>query len=191
MITPPYRKEVPISQGEIGKQYKGYKYDKGSCICRFTYLGDGKGYSYNNTNDIKENVIALYDTFTSDDREKWYKDKLDLNDSKTLIDIIGLYHDMYDVGDARHEMWNAWVEVDFYEQIVQINDEDFNIIGVAPAPWKCGSIENPVAIVAEYEDGERFWCHAAASWIEHMREQGKEIYQQAQEKVKEFRKYDI
>lgn len=40
----------------------------------------------------------------------------------------------------------------------------------------CASIENPVAFVAENEDGTRFWSHGGAGWVKDMREQMQSIY---------------
>jgi hypothetical protein len=37
-------------------------------------------------------------------------------------------------------------------------------------------MRHPVAVVIEYKDGDRYWCHAEKDWIDDMREDSLEIY---------------
>ena len=168
---------IPVSEGVVGTEYEGYKTftEPGtSHFCTTIYLGDGKADVYGS---IYENISFLERRTTWQEQEQWYRDQFDLTNSKTQLNLLGLFHDMYDVGDAYHEMWNGWVGTDFYEMDSDLREEDFVLVGIAPCPYGCAVIDNPVAFVAEMEDGTRFWCHGGQGWVDDMREQMKDIYE--------------
>ena len=57
-------------------------------------------------------------------------------------------------------------------------DEGFSIVGIAPCGGPVRSFRDPVAVVCEmYDTGERFWCHAERDWIDDMREESKTYYE--------------
>ena len=178
----PTYKTIPVSQAIIDFEYNGYKTSKdpgmstfGSCV----YKGNGVAWSWGKSDRPVDGIIELFRSYTPDEEEQWYKDHFDIKDSKTILNLFGLFHDMYDIGDAYHEMWNSWIKLDFYEMAVTLQDEDFNVIGIAPAPYGAAYIDNPVAVVAEEKNGTRFWCHADQKWIDDMREQIRPVYEAA------------
>ena len=172
---------IPVEQGIIDTEYRGYRpEDRPDTIVlgSITYKGNGIGWCWNDESRPKK-IISLRRDLTYYEKEKWYRDNLDITNQKNILNILGLFHDMYDVGDAYHEMWNSWVKVDFYEQIVCLEDEEFYLIGIAPAPWDKDDIfgeGNSCAFVCEHYDGTCFWSHGSMKWVRDMREQGKDIY---------------
>lgn len=181
MKRSPSDKWIPVEQGTIDKEYNGYK-EKGSsaiCYCSCIYKGDTTIWPFGNECRAVQNVSELRSYLTWDEQEQWYKDNFDKNNTKNKINILGLFHDMYDIGDSYHEMWNCWIKIDFYEQIVCLEDEEFYLIGIAPAPWDKDDIfgeGNSCAFVCENYDGTRFWCHGSWEWVKNMRKQGRDIY---------------
>lgn len=119
-------------------------------------------------------IEAKYDYFvrrmTWVEQDQWYKDQVDLTNSKHQLNLIGIHTDLYDLGDACHEMWNGWISTSWEEQLITLDEEDFFIVGIAPCPHTFQCMRNPVYIVCEYENGDRLWCHAEKDWIDDMRE---------------------
>lgn len=174
----PRRVWLSISEAKIGEEYCGYKSSDspGSThMGRVEYLGDGKGLVFGTT--PVENLIELERETSWQEQEEWYYKRFDITNSKNQLNLLGLFNDMYDVGDAYHEMWNSWVGIDFYKMTSDILDEDFTLVGIAPAPYGCFAIDDPVAFVAEESNGTRFWCHGSEKWVTDMREQMKDIYE--------------
>lgn len=167
---------IPVEEGIVGVEYCGYKtFDAPGTthFCTTIYKGDGKADVYGHP---VKNISELERETSWQERDAWYVKQFDLTNSKNQLNLLGLYNDMYDVGDAYHEMWNAWVGVDFYEMNSDCVENNIVLVGIAPAPWGCASIEDPVAFVAENEDGTRFWSHGGQSWVNDMREQMRDIY---------------
>lgn len=179
----PSSKWIPIKEAIIDKEYNGYKTadePNVSSYCAIVYKGNDMGWRWGDPEREAKNLTYLLRDLTYEETEQWYKNRFDKNDSTTKLNLYGLYNDMYDVGDARHEMWNAWIALDFYEMNECIKDNDFYLIGIAPAPWNADDIfgeGNTIAFVAEeFNTGNRFWCHGGKSWVEDMREQMKNVY---------------
>lgn len=170
---------IPVEQGIIDKEYNGYitaDRPNSESYCSITYKGNGVGWCWNNEERKVENITFLNKRLTVDEQEEWRKAHYEAKDPREQLNLMGLYNDMYDVGDASHEMYNAWTSIDWYEMAENLSREDFFLVGIAPAPWDCYSIDNPVAAVIEEENGTRFWCHMGKSWIDRMRKQMREIY---------------
>ena len=173
----PFYKWIPAEEAKIGEKYIGYKtYDKPdtSYLCEVEYLGDNKVLVFG-TREVN-NVSMLERHTTYQEQDEWNREYFDIANPKTQLNLYGLFNDLYDVGDAYHEMYNAWIGCDFYEMNNDLLDENFTLIGIAPAPYGC-SIDDPIAFVAEYDDGERFWSHGGQSWVDFMREQMREVYE--------------
>lgn len=174
---------IPVEKAEIDKDYHGYKV-RGSGTthgCSITYKGNSIGWCWGDETRAVDNISELNRAISWQEQEQWYIDHFDKNNTRHILNTLGLYHDMYDVGDAYHEMWNSWVKVDFYEQIVSMEDEDFTLIGIAPAPWDRDDIfgnGQSCAFVCEDADGNRFWCHGSWKWVKDMREQGQTLYEE-------------
>ena len=168
---------IPVNEANVGIEYRGYKtFDnpKALCFCSVEYLGDNKGLVFGK--DLVENISELSRETTWQERDKWYVDRFDIDKADNQLNLLGLFKDMYDVGDASHEMWNAWIGTNFYEMNFDCNDNNITLIGIAPAPYPCSAIRNAVAFVAEDEDGNRFWSHGSQDWVEDMRDEMRDIY---------------
>lgn len=178
----PFYKWILAEEAKIGEKYIGYKtYDKPdtTCLCAVEYLGDNKVLVFG-TREV-DNVSMLERYTTYEEQTNWNKQHFDISNGKTQLSLYGLFTDLYDVGDAYHEMCNFWVTDDFYEMNVDLLDEDFFLVGIAPAPYGCPALDDPIAFVAERENGERFWCHGGKSWVDSMREDMREVYNQINE----------
>ncbi len=175
---------IPVEKAEIGKEYGGYKlHSTGgtTCSCRIDYKGNGVGWCWGDESRAVEGISFLERSLSWAEQEQWYVDHFDKTSTKNILNTMGLFHDMYDIGDAYHEMWNSWIKVDFWEQIVCIEDEDFTLIGIAPAPWDRDDIfgdNQSCAFVCEDAEGNRFWSHGSKKWVEDMREQGRQVYEE-------------
>lgn len=71
-----------------------------------------------------------------------------------------------------HEMWNSWLYGTPYEIACECAEKKIKIIGyssdITPKyAWFSRDILD-VGVCAEYEDGERFWCHYKLKDIEEM-----------------------
>lgn len=184
-MRPPRHIEVPIDQVKPGEEYTGYHYkginykgEPSDFICHgsVTIGEDGTPLSWGEY-PIKKEITCFLRDMTWKEEEEWYINQTDMTHTTNQLNLMGLHHDMYDIGDAFHEMWNGWIHCEWHEQLTELVDEDFFIIGIAPAPYGCFSIDDPVAIVAEYRgDGTRFWCHASQDWITTMREESMDEY---------------
>lgn len=70
-----------------------------------------------------------------------------------------------------HEMWNAWLGACPYEIAKYCKDEKIRIVGccsdITPkTSWS--DVVLDIGVCAEYEDGERFWCHFCKEYIDDM-----------------------
>lgn len=179
-MAAPTSEWIPVEKGIIDTQYCGYKTsDRPNALVfgSVVYKGNGIGWAWGKEDRIIKNIIELNRELNYKEVKQWYLDHYNLDDPKVSNNLYGLFHDLYNVGDARHEMFNAWIGTDWYEMSGQLDDEDFYLVGIAPAPFGTSSIKKPIAFVAETYDGtDRFWCHGDESWVESMREQMRDIY---------------
>ena len=165
-----------------GEIYTGYesKSEDGHTIthfCRVEVMEDGTPLTFGKFH-ITEDVICFTRPMTWQEERDWNHSQVKTLSPKDQMNLIGIHTDLYGIGDARHEMWNGWIEASWEEQLIQLRKEDFYIVGIAdPAPPRAGMpMRHPVAIVIEYEDGDRYWCHAEKDWFDDMREESLEEY---------------
>ena len=166
-------KKIRVTPDNVkpGEKYNGYDYVGGTCYCSITIQENNTPIVFDKwpISEEKE-VICFFRDMTYDEEKEWYINQTNFEDSTNKLNLIGLHTDLHSVGDAPHEMWNGWVSYEWRRQILDIKDEDFFIAGIAPAPYGCVAIDDPVAMVAEYKDtGDRFWCHADRAHVEKMR----------------------
>lgn len=164
-----------------GKVYTGYE-SKGedrtiSHFCKIEVMEDGTPLKFGKYS-ITEEVLYFTRPMTWDEEREWDRKQTMELTPKDKMNLIGIHTDLYGIADACHEMWNGWIEVTWEEQILHLRDEDFYIVGIVdPAPPRYGmTMRHPVAIVIEYDDGDRYWCHAEWNWIDDMRKESKKIY---------------
>ena len=87
-------------------------------------------------------------------------------------------HELYDAGDAIHEMYNGWIDCNPYDMAKVVKEMDITIIGWF---WLYSNIINKtydldIGIVAEYSDGDRIWCHANSKWFKDWKTYYPELY---------------
>lgn len=181
MVRCPDGKWVPIQEAEIGKEYSGYKTatePNSQYYCSIVYKGNEIGWCWDDEKRAASNLTFVYQDFTYKEQEEWYKNQFSLDNPKAVINLQALYHDMYHVGDATHELWNAWAGVTWYEMSHRLDEEEIFLLGVAPAPYSWSAGGECVALVAETYDGAyRFWVHFGKDWVDDMREEMKEVYE--------------
>lgn len=94
--------------------------------------------------------------------------------AKAAADIMENIHKKLQIDECGyHEMWNAWIGVDPYEMAAYATKHKFKVVGHAVLPFAktpmFGGDPLDIGICCEYEDGERFWCHARSSYLEVMK----------------------
>ena len=125
--------------------------------------------NWHNKTEFLDNDLRVDLNLTEDE----YHDKY-IEDAKAIV--YAMNHELYDMGDAYHEMWNGWIETDPYDFAARAKEEKIMVVG-----WFKLSIQKmdgdlDIGIVAEYEDGERFWCHASSRWFKRWEEDYPELY---------------
>lgn len=162
--------------------YDGYVTEENghtiSHFCRVEVGEDGSAWVYGRR--ITENVLYFTRPMNWYEEQEWNRQQTMKLTPRDQLNLIGIHTDLYGIGDARHEMWNGWIEVTWEEQLLKLRDEDFFIVGlVDPAPARVGlPMRHAIAVVIEYDDGARYWCHAEKDWFDDMREESLERYKQ-------------
>lgn len=184
MKPPEYKLIDPknIKPGDHYSGYEGHRNPNGTHASHFVSIEvgeDGVAREWGRNPVDMDKVAYFHQSLTWEERDEWYKTAVDMSQARNQLNLMGLHNDMYQVGEARHEMWNGWIQATWEEQLIEILDENFFIIGIVdPAPPRIGlPMRHPVAIVIEYDDGDRYWCHAEWDWINDMRQESKEVYE--------------
>ena len=93
--------------------------------------------------------------------------------AKEIVKNIQTKLQQYEIG--YHEMWNAWVSFDPYEMAAYCKKDNMKIVGhctdILPKTAMFSGDTLDIGVCAEYEDGEKFWCHARSSDLWKMVEQ--------------------
>ena len=78
-----------------------------------------------------------------------------------------------------HEMWNAWLYGDPYEIAKYCKDNSMKVIGhctdIVPKTAIFSDDKLDVGVCAEFEDGDRIWCHYRLADIKNMVEDYEEL----------------
>ena len=155
-----------------GDKIEGWKEGNGKHYARATVVSVNPAHVTLLVFDRHEEMInAETSMFEVKMTEKEFQDKyaagaaeiLKNISTKLQIDVCGY-----------HEMWNAWVSIDPYEMAAYAQKHKFKIVGHTvlsiPKLPMFGGDPLDIGICCEYEDGERFWCHARSSYLEDMAE---------------------
>lgn len=97
---------------------------------------------------------------------------------KTKQIIKALNHELYNCGDAYHELWNTWIcALSPYEMVESAYKFNFTILGYFKLDQPKLGLD--IGVVAENNyNGERFWCHAKKAWFEDWKEDYPELYEE-------------
>lgn len=96
--------------------------------------------------------------------------------------LYGIQNRLHGDEIGYHEMWNAWLYGTPYEIAKECVKQNMRVIGHSPdivpkhAMFSGDLLD--VGVCAEYEDGERFWCHFRSQDIKEMLEEYKDLIQE-------------
>ena len=96
---------------------------------------------------------------------------------KTAKDVVSaLEHQLYDQGDACHEIWNGWIcSLNPYEIADYLNKYQFNIVGFFKLSESKLGLDIGI-VIEQNADGSRSWCHAKKTWFDDWKEEYPELY---------------
>ena len=150
-------KYISLSELKVGMEIQGYKKGNTESFCR------------QEVKSIKNNSVVL-SWGSILEKASDYMFSVELTDEelkekyKDAIQEIreALNHDLGQV-DGYHEMWNSWLfAYDLAEMASTLNEHNLRIIGYATLTASKQTMFGTtldIGVVAEYEDGERIWCH--------------------------------
>lgn len=156
-------KYITLSELRIGMEIQGYKKGNTTSYCTQDVVAIKNntvklswGTSLKNASDYMFSVAL-----TNEELQEKYKD--------TIQEIKeALSHNLGQV-DGYHEMWNSWLCAgNLAEMASNLKEHKLRIIGyatlTAPKTTMFGTTLD-IGVVAEYEDGERIWCHTSSEHI--------------------------
>lgn len=152
-------KYISFSELKIGMEIQGYKKGCSQSFCcqevksiKNNSVTLSWGTTLENASDYMFSV-----ELTNEELQEKYKD--------TIQEIKeALNHNLGQV-DGYHEMWNSWLFArNLAEMASNLKEHKLRIIGYAtlttPKLTMFGTTLD-IGVVAEYEDGERIWCHTS------------------------------
>lgn len=174
-------KEVSIADLSIGDTFDTYIEGNTSCM--------GPDYIVEKITDTE--VICRCDR--TKELKNFSKEKIKVKVPMTMEEIHkrdfvkakeiaqAFKHEMYDAGDAEHEMWNGWLMgLSPYELADNIKEDDISIIGWFPLniSKRYKGDRCDIGVVAEDNtSGSRFWCHAVSDWYSNWEKRYPELYE--------------
>lgn len=168
-------KEIIPENIEAKKSYIGYKNEQGEFIKKLITVSDNKIPLENGIFPMQEKAICFYEENRGCVRIRY--SAIDMTLPENQINLIGFHTDLYGIGEARHNGYNAWIRGHWKDLLNSIKNEDFFIVGITNAPIPSGAFRNAYAVVVEYKDtGDRIWYHIEKSYLEHLRENSLEAY---------------
>lgn len=159
-------KYISLSELRVGMEIQGYK------------KGCSESFCCQEVKSIKNNSVTLSWGTTLENASD-YMFSVELTDEelqekyKDAIQEIkeALNHDLGQV-DGYHEMWNSWLYgADLAELASTLNEHNLRIIGYATLTTSKITMFGTtldIGVVAEYEDGERIWCHTSSEHIKSL-----------------------
>lgn len=123
----------------------------------------------------KEKIDASL-MFSVEMSEKEFEDKYR---DKAKEVIAGIQNKLYGDELGYHEMWNSWLYGTPYEIASYCVKNNMMVVGystdIAPKHAMFSGDILDVGVCAEYEYGERFWCHYRSEDIKEMIERYKDL----------------
>lgn len=170
-------KKLTVEQLKIGQEFLCYKIGQSTthpCLCHIKEIGPDGIIIYDKTRPSagseKVPINAIFEVeLTDKEFNQKYRDS-----AKEVYDILSGAEYIGDRGS--HEMYNGWLGSTCQELYKNLKDEDWKLIG-----WfwlsnvKHGYFSDcDIGVIAEDNDGERFWCHYTKQEIDYMCECYKE-----------------
>lgn len=159
-------KYISLSELKVGMEITGYKKGSSTTFCtkKVVSIEDNKvffnwGEALENTSDY---MFAI--ELTKEELQEKYK-----NDIEEIREALN--HDLGQV-DGYHEMWNSWLFADNLAELASnLKEHKLRIVGYATLTTpKLTMFDTTldIGVVAEYEDGDRIWCHASDEQRKHL-----------------------
>ena len=162
-------KYIPFSELKVGMEIEGWKKENTTCFSTKEIKNiKNNTISFNWGDPLKNASDYIFEVkLTEEELQEKYKDAI--QEIKEALN-----HDLGQV-DGYHEMWNSWLCAgNLFEMASKLNEHKLRIIGYAtltsPKTTMFGTILD-IGVVAEYEDGERIWCHTSSEHIKSLLEE--------------------
>lgn len=162
-------KYIPFSELKVGMEIEGWKKGNSTCLSSKEIKNiKNNTISFNWGDPLKNASDYMFEVkLTEEELQEKYKDAI--QEIKEALN-----HDLGQV-DGYHEMWNSWLcASDLAEMASYLNEHKMRIIGYAtltsPKTTMFGT-RLDIGVVAEYEDGERIWCHTSSEHIKSLLEE--------------------
>lgn len=152
--------------------------------------GHKRGFSCSGYRAVVESANAAFVTVL-----KWGRDREQISSEETMFEVEMTEEEFqakyateamevmkalqnrlpeYEIGC--HEMYNAWISYDPYEMAAECKDKKMKVVGICEeiTPKRnlfCPDFILDIGICAEYEDGDRIWCHAHKEYVDRMFEE--------------------
>lgn len=159
-------KYIPLSELRVGMAIQGYKKGCSEAFCCQevkSIKNNSVTLSWGTTLENASDYMFSIELTDEELREK-YKDAI-----QELKEVLN--HDLGQV-DGYHEMWNSWLCADnLAEMASSLNENKLRIIGYATLTTpKLTMFDTTldIGVVAEYDNGERIWCHTSSEHIKYL-----------------------
>lgn len=170
------KKDVTYKNLKIGQEIKGHKLE-GHDV---SYSAIVKSINPSYVTILKwgkiEEQVDSRSLFCVEMTEQEMKDKYKKKAKEVLKNLKNKLH-RDEIG--YHEMWNSWLYGTPYEVAQYCVNDKIKVIGyctdIKPKYAMFSGDVLDVGVCAEYEDGERFWCHYRYSDIERMFKRNKDL----------------
>lgn len=171
------RKRLTASEIQVNQQFVSYTVGKSTRMPWMDYI-----------KEIKDDCIVIYDktrpNLGSEEIPKTAIFEVELSDEEYNAQYYYAAKEVFDIlsgseylGDhGYHEMWNAWIGRSCQEMYNNLREEKLTLIGwFRLSEIKHGWFSDcDIGIIAEDENGDRFWCHWEKTAIDEMCECYKE-----------------
>lgn len=152
-------KYISFSELKIGMEIRGYRKGHTTFSCTKEIVSIENNKVYFNWGEVLESASDYIFSIELSAEELAQKYKDDVKEIKQALS-----HKLGQV-DGYHEMWNSWLFADnLAEMASNLKKHKLRIIGYAtlttPKLTYFGTTLD-IGVVAEYEDGERIWCHTS------------------------------
>lgn len=158
------RKKISFEDLKVGMEIKSYRKNRW-CLCSDLFINKIEGTTISFNNKWNEPCRILEDA-------DQYVYEVELTDEE----IADKYHSDVEIlkealnnqlaaVDGCHEMYNGWLYAGSLTEVAsKLREEKMTVIGYAtliqPKTSWFGELLD-IGVVAEYEDGDRIWCHAS------------------------------
>ena len=162
-------KYIPLSELKVGMEIQGYKKGNTTSFCTQevkSIKSNSVTLSWGSTLENASDYMFAVE-LTKEELQEKYK-----NDIEEIREALN--HDLGQV-DGYHEMDNSWLFAsDLAELTSTLKEHKLRIIGYATLTTPKVTMFDTtldIGVVAEYEDGERIWCHTSSEDIRNLLEE--------------------